>query len=100
MSLLDAKQDYAKARQMITEADKTMAVGEKELSEAQRVDVKLLQDIRRSEEAGRKMMIGAKLMRNGVTMLMKDEKAVSTAHKIAGEGQGILDRVQKTVSQL
>ncbi len=100
MRILDSNQDYAKAKQMITEAAWIVAAGDKELSEAQRLDVKLLQDIRKSEQAGQKMVEGASIMRYGARMLMKQEKAASRAHKIMGEGQGILDRAQKTVSQL
>jgi hypothetical protein len=98
MRNLETKQDYAKARQMITEAGKTMMDGEKLLAHAQRIDARLLQDIKRTGEAGRKMMEGARLMRNGMTMMMKDEKALSRAHKITREGQGMLDRSQKIVT--
>jgi hypothetical protein len=97
MRILETRQDYAKARQMITEADKTVADGEKLLTEAQRIDASLLQDIRRTGETGRKLMQGARLMRNGITMMMKDEKALSRAHRITREGQGMLERSQKIV---
>jgi hypothetical protein len=98
MSILQTKRDYAKARQMMTQADKTLADGEKLLSNAQRIDAKLLQEIKRTGEAGRKMMKGARLMRDGLTMAMKDEKALSRAHKITREGQGMLERGQKIVA--
>jgi hypothetical protein len=98
MRILETKQDYAKARQMITEADKTMADGEKLLTDAQRIDASLLQEIRKTGEAGRKMMQGARLIRNGITMMMKDERALSRAHKITREGQGLLERSQMIVT--
>ncbi len=100
MNLLDTKQDYAKAIKTVTEADWTMAAGEKELSEAQKLDDKLLQEIRKSEQSGQKMVEGASIMRYGARMLMKQEKAGSRAHKIVGEGKGILDKAQETASQL
>jgi hypothetical protein len=44
------------------------------------------------------MLQGARLMRNGMTMMMKDENALSRAHKITREGQGMLERGQKIVT--
>jgi HD superfamily phosphodiesterase len=53
MRILDTKRDYAKAKQLLTEADKTMAEGQKLIAEAENIDVTLLQDLRRNEDARR-----------------------------------------------
>lgn len=98
MRIMDTKGDYTKAKQMITEADKTMADGVKQLSDAQKLQAGLLQDMRRTASADRKMMEGARLMRRGMAMMMRDEKALSAAHRITREGQGMLERGQKIVT--
>ncbi|MGB6068844.1 MAG: hypothetical protein WBG50_28880 [Desulfomonilaceae bacterium] len=98
MRTVRAEHDYSKTRQMISEADKTMADGIKQLSDAQKLQTKLLQDIRRTGEAGGIMMQGARLMRKGMAMIMRDENALSTAQRITREGQSMLERGRMMVA--
>ena len=56
VQILNEKGDYAKARQLLAEANKTMTQGAKLIAYAERIDAALLQDVRRTEEAGRQMM--------------------------------------------
>jgi hypothetical protein len=97
MKILETGKDYAKARQLMTEADKTMKQGQELIASAEKIDATMLQELRRGEEAGREMMKGAKLMRNGMQMMMKDEQALSRATRLTREGHGMLERGQKVV---
>ncbi len=100
MSILETKKDYSKASQLIIEAYRTMVEGEKLTAYAERIDTALLQDLRQAEEAGRPMIKGAKLMRNGLRMITEDEQALSRARKITREAHGMSGRGKKIVTAL
>ena len=75
-------------------ADKTVFERRILFAHAERLDAILVQDLRRAEEAARQMMKRAKLIRNAMQMIIKDEQAMSRAQKTPSEGHGILERSQ------
>jgi hypothetical protein len=98
MKLLEIDRDHSKSKQIIAEAERTMADGEKMIADARKTEVKLTEDLTRTGSAGRRIMEGARLVRSGMLMVMKDEQALSGAQKIVKQGNTMLEQGQKIVA--
>ncbi len=100
MCILRIRFDCAGAEQR-TDAQSGMAHHKKNLFWPLNLKPMVLEEVSVSVRAGRKIMEGARLIPIGMPLLMmKDEKAWSSAEKIITEGHGTLERDQKTVMTL
>jgi len=96
--VLKTQPDYSNSEQTTTEAQTRMAHQEKQLIWLPNLKPMLLEEMNSSAKAGRKILSGAKLIPDGMVLLMmKEEKALSRAEKITREGHGTLERGQKIV---
>lgn len=99
MLILTTNHDYAKDKEIKEESANTSHEGQKALARGYGIEFMLLEDIMITGEPFRRTMQSARLKRNEMLLIMKNEKALSSAQKFTMEGHDMLERGEKIIME-